>query len=330
MAIEQLETAPALTGNETANDIKRDYSRDTSRAFTSYLNRDHEIIRALLQKVSTTSGGALGGVGRIVEGLDFTAGRSYGAPGAQGLFLYVPSATYWMAGEAVEVDDLPGFVSLPIPANMGAPGKFVYLSPADGGGVEILAENCLTPVDGKPPANAPDNLPCLGLIVTDDESVVSIDPLYTDEIMAPNKLLILLRVLSARVDALGAGGGGGDGGGGGGPVTNGVTEERVNELLAALRAELLETIATGQTRPMQTDNDHFASLLLAHHAALSRLAPEVTDLAEVAMVNVGFAGHSRSGDYDDPGVNGTTNHLLWTTMHVSTVDRTLIPGQNGS
>lgn len=329
---------PALTGDETPADIKTDYSRATSKQVANYINRDHAIIQKFLSGNSQSGGGATGSgryVGRVITAGRAVKGTDPDAPEE----LWIPNAIYRITGADVEINELSTYAVVNVPLSK-YDGFYAFLksyTQADG---PVVVYTYLGADDGS--AEVPEDIsdfanneaagyPCLGLIKTDAVGITSIDYTYTDEIQVPALLLQGINRLQGLIDALGV-----PGGGGGAARLDLLPYDAAN-LDVDSKTKLLQLIAeaeqrakdyadTGRSKPMQTDNDHFVEGLVRLWAAVVRVSPEAHDLIEGALVSIGFAGHSLSGDFADPGVNDTVNQLRYTTLALDVPNRVMRPG----
>jgi hypothetical protein len=305
----------------SVSDIKTDYSSADAAQLTTLLNADHtEIKNALL---GANSGGGFGvtGAGRIV-GADESIGRA--AIVADDLFIKLPDATYRFDSGDVALEGVGGFTLIAVPASMAA-GKYAYLTPDGEGSVEVLPANWRDTLASDLPGAAN-----LGFIKSDAEKVTAIDYSATDEIQTNAQLLKEIASLQKQIDNIEVGEGGGSIGRGDLIDWDAESEISIKEKTLALVsdaiAEMKDYVYNGPARVMQMPNDRYVEAMVRTRAALIRLSPEAADLVEEALMVVGFAGHAADGSAPPAlGVNGTDNHLLYTTLQVNTPERELVP-----
>ena len=260
--------------------IKTNYARPDSRNFTTLLNADHAAIQAALSNLGSTATGT----GRVVEGNDPTDGRAVPAV-PDSLFLQVPNATYFIDGAPVEVAETAGFKLIPVAPNLTA-GKYFYLSKSTTGSVEVLPANISdTPLQlaGKP---------CLGLVKSDAQKVVSVDYLLTDEVLQPQAIYDAVKLLQKLIDDLPGGGGASDGNG----ATLGqfaALQAQVDALTLTV-AGLQSTNADGTTTvTVQSPNERTRAALGKLELFLARLTPAYAQVSDSAMLIPGVTGYAQ-------------------------------------
>lgn len=250
------------------------------------------------------------GAGRIA-GLDYLSGDATAprTPSSPSLTLELPNAKWFVEGQKIEIDDPFDFLVIGgVPADQAA-GVYGYvsLSDNDDAPLEITPEHWSTTLR---PAWTAAGLACVGLVKTDDTTVLEIDATHADVILPNPVIRQWLKSLSAPV----SGGGTGDGIGRGDIIPWNLADTRdivtvVLALIAALRAEVEDVISNGGRRPMATHVDQ-----LMHELAIVRQIAGLdhpTELERSQSANI--LGVDDGSVYGD-GTNDHPNHLGPTTL----------------